>query len=127
MIGAQTLHREPDPRTRRSMISALVASALLVAVTLGLVALKVQQVRLSYRLDGLRATRQTLDDLNRQLRVEVATLRSPARVEARARALGLAAPAREQVQLAREFVTAGTGAASLRMAQTRLPNGVGVR
>jgi hypothetical protein len=31
------------------------------------------------------------------------------------------------VQLAREFVTAGTGAASLRMAQTRLPNGVGVR
>ena len=128
MTTRQTLHREADPRSRRTMASALALSALLVASTLGLVALRVQQVRLSYQLDSLRATRQGLEELDRQLRVEVATLRSPARIEARARALGLTAPAREQVRLAREFVVGGAGTASLQLAQSRsLVTGVGVR
>lgn len=110
------------------MVSALVLSALLVASTLGLVALRVQQVRLSYQLDALRDARQALEELHRQLLVEVATLRSPALIEARARALGLAAPAREQVRLAREFVAGGTGTASLQLAESRpLTTGVGVR
>jgi len=110
------------------MASALALSALLVAAALGLVALRVQQVRLSYQLASLRAARQGLEELDRQLRVEVATLRSPARIEARARALGLTAPAREQVRLAREFVVGGAGTASLQLAQSRsLVTGVGVR
>lgn len=109
------------------MTAALAASALLVAGTLGLVALRVQQVRLSYQLDGLRGTQQRLEALDRQLRVEVATLRSPARIEARALALGLIAPARDQVRLAREFVAGGTGTAALQLAETRPPGGVGVR
>jgi cell division protein FtsL len=128
MTTRQTLHREADPRSRRTMASALALSALLVASTLGLVALRVQQVRLSYQLDSLRAARQGLEELDRQLRVEAATLRSPARIEARARALGLTAPAREQVRLAREFVVGGAGTASLQLAQSRsLVTGVGVR
>ncbi len=108
------------------MVTALAVSALLVASTLGQVALRVQQVRLSYQLDALRGTRQNLEELSRQLGVEVATLRSPARIEARARALGLTPPAREQVRLAREFVAGGSGAASLQLAETR-PLKVGVR
>jgi hypothetical protein len=48
----------------------------------------------------------------RQLEVEVATLRSPARVEQRARQLGLTTPDRQQVRLAREFAPAGTGLAA---------------
>lgn len=128
MTGRQTLHREPDPKFRRTMVSALVLSALLVASTLGLAALRVQQVRLSYQLDSLRDRRQALEELHRQLLVEVATLRSPALIEARARALGLTAPAREQVRLAREFVAGGTGTASLQLAESRpLTTGVGVR
>lgn len=128
MTTRQTPHREADPRSRRTMASALALSALLVAATLGLVALRVQQVRLSYQLDSLRAARQGLEELDRQLRVEVAMLRSPARIEAQARALGLTAPAREQVRLAREFVAGGAGTASLQLAQSRsLVTGVGVR
>jgi len=109
------------------MAAALGLSALLVGATLGLVALRVEQVRLSYQLDTLRTTRRGLEELTRELRVEVATLRSPARVEARARALGLTAPAREQVRLAREFVTGDTGTVSLRVAEGRPSGGAGVR
>jgi len=109
------------------MASALVLSALLVGATLGAVALRVQQVRLSYRLDSLRAARHHLEEVGRQLAVEEATLRSPARVDARARALGMTAPGREQVRLAREYVAGGTGAASLRIAGTLPLDRTGVR
>jgi cell division protein FtsL len=127
MTTRQTLHREPDPRSRRSMAAAAGLSALLVAATLGLVGLRVEQVRLSYQLDGLRGRRQGLEELNRALRVEVASLRSPARVEARARALGLTAPAREQVRLAREFVTGGGGTVAMWLADGRAAGRVQAR
>jgi hypothetical protein len=39
----------------------------------------------------------------------VATLRSPGRLEARARQIGLVVPARDQIRLAKEYVTGGTG------------------
>jgi hypothetical protein len=39
-------------------------------------------------------------------------LRSPARIEQRARQLGLAPPDRQQVRLAREYVPDGTGLAA---------------
>jgi cell division protein FtsL len=94
---------------RRTLALALACAALLVVSGLAVVGLRVQQVHLGYRLDGLRAERARLDSLVRQLEVEVATLRSPGRLEGRARQLGLVAPAREQVRLAREYVSGGTG------------------
>ena len=42
----------------------------------------------------------------------MATLRSPVRVDQRARQLGLSVPARGQVHLAREYVTGTTGLAA---------------
>jgi hypothetical protein len=69
-------------------------------------------VHLAYQLDALRADRGRTETLIRQLEIEVATLRSPLRVEQRARQLGLTAPAHEQVQQAREFVTGTTGLAA---------------
>jgi hypothetical protein len=46
----------------------------------------------------------------------VATLRSPGRVETRARQLGLTVPGREQVRLAREYLPGGaSGLASARL------------
>ena len=45
----------------------------------------------------------------------MATLRSPARVEARARRLGLLAPGRDQMRLAREYVAGGTSLAATRL------------
>ena len=112
MKKPQRLHRETDPRVRRSLGAALAISAVLVGGALGVVGLRVQQVHLAYQLDALRAERTRAETLIRRLEIEEATLRSPLRVEQRARQLGLTVPAREQVRLAREFVTGTTGLAA---------------
>jgi cell division protein FtsL len=87
-------------------------SAVLVGSALGVVGLRVQQVHLAYQLDALRAERGRTETLIRRLEIEEATLRSPLRVEQRARQLGLSVPARDQVRLAREYVTGTTGLAA---------------
>ena len=111
------LVRERDGRLLRLMGAALLISACLVGVVLGIVGLKVHQIRLSYRLDQLRLVRSELTEVNRQLRVELATLRTPARIESKARGeLGMLAPSRSQVRLAREYVPGTSGTASLRTA-----------
>jgi len=80
------------------------------------VGLRVQQVHLAYELDTLRGERVRTEVLLRQLEIEVATLRSPGRVETRARQLGMTVPGREQVRLAREYLPGGsTGLASARL------------
>ncbi len=112
MKRQQRLHREHDPRVRRSLVVALTGALVLVVAGLGVVGLRVQQVHLAYRLDALRAERARTEALLSQLEVESATLRSPARVAARARQLGLTAPDREQVRLAREYVTSTVGLAA---------------
>jgi len=53
-------------------------------------------------------------DRIRQLEIEVATLRSPSRIEARARQIGLVVAARDQIRLAKEYVAGGTGLAAVR-------------
>ncbi len=115
----QRPRREQDPRVRRSLILALVSSALLVAGGLGLVAIRVEQVELTYRVDALRAERARAEQLQQQLAIEIATLQAPGRVESRARQLGMVEPGRDQVRLAREFVptVSGTAAASLTTAE----------
>jgi cell division protein FtsL len=107
--AASRFHREPDRRRLRAMGLAVALGAVLTAGVLGVVGLKAQQVRLSYRLDALRTARAAAEELNRRLRVELATLRSLARIEEKARReLGMVAPGRDQVVLAREFVAGGS-------------------
>ena len=120
----QRLHHEQDPRARRAFVAVLLVSAVLVGGALGVVGLRVQQVHLAYQLDRLRSERAQIETSIRQLEVEVATLQSPGRVELRARQLGLVAPARQQVRLAREYVPAGTGlAAASRSRVAVVPDG----
>jgi len=114
VTGPQRLHREPDPRARRILVAALTAAALLVGGALTIVGMRVQQVQLAYRLDEARAQQARAQGNVRQLEIEVATLRSPARVEARARRLGLSPPGRDQMRLAHEYVTGGTRLAATR-------------
>ena len=101
-----------DPRVPRSVMLALGGALVIVACTLAVVGLRMQSVHLGYRLDAVRAQRAELTMLLRQLQVELATQRSPARIESRARELGLIMPAREQVRLAREFVPGDSGVAA---------------
>src|SRR2546427_9991720 len=76
--------------------------------------MRVQQIQLAYRLDELRTQHARAQGNVRQLEIEVATLSSPGRLEARARQLGLVAPGRDQIRLAREYVAGGTGLAATR-------------
>jgi len=88
-------------------------SAVLVGSALGVVGLRVQQVHLAYQLDALaRRARAAPRRSSSRLEIEEATLRSPLRVEQRARQLGLTVPARDQVRHAREFVSGSTGLAA---------------
>jgi len=106
-------HRVSDRRRLRSMATAVVGAGVAVLLVLGVVGLRVQQVRLSYRLDALRQGRAELEETNRRLRVEMATLKSLSRIEGKARTeLGMVAPSRDQVRLAREFVPGGGGGAA---------------
>ena len=114
MKTPQQLHREMDPRVPRSVMLALSGALVIVAFALAVVGLRVQSVHLGYRLDAVRAERAELTMLLRQLEVELATQRSPARIESRARELGLTTPAREQVRMAREFIPGESGHAAAR-------------
>jgi cell division protein FtsL len=107
---AARFHRERDRRRLLAMARTLVSAGVLVALVLGVVGLRVQQVRLSYRLDGLRTLQAELEESRSRLRVELDTLKSLARIEAKARGeLGMVPPAGNQVKLAREFVAGGDG------------------
>jgi len=112
MTKDQRLHHEPDRRVRRSLVVALATAALLAAGALTVAGVRIEQVHLAYRLDALRSERGRAQERIRQLEVEVATLRSPGRLEARARQIGLVVAARDQIRLAKEYVTGGTGLAA---------------
>jgi len=114
-IGGQAarFYRVSDHRRLRAMAMSLACAGFLVALILGVVGLRVQQVRLSYRLDVLRVARTELEETRNRLQVELATLKSLARIEGKARAeLGMVLPAPDQVRLAREFVPVGSGLTS---------------
>ncbi len=112
MTKDQRLHHEPDRRVRRSLVVALATAALLAAGALTVAGVRIEQVHLAYRLDALRSARGRAQERIRQLEIEVATLRSPGRLEARARQIGLVVPARDQIRLAKEYVTGVTGLAA---------------
>jgi cell division protein FtsL len=119
----QRLHHEQDPRVRRSLAAAFAVCGLVVVGALAVVGLRVQQVHLAYELERLHQQREATDTLLTQLTIEVASLKAPARIEQRARQLGLVPPERAQVRLAREYTTAGTGlAASHRSRVAVLPD-----
>ncbi len=106
---AARFHRERDRRRLLAMARTLVSAAVLVVLVLGVVGLRLQQVRISYRLDGLRTFKARLEESGSKLGVELASLASLARIEEKARELGMGPPAAHQVQLAREFVRGGDG------------------
>ena len=107
---AARFHRERDRRRLLAMARTLVSAAVLVVLVLGVVGLRLQQVRLSYRLDGLRTFKADLEQSKSNLGVERESLASLARIEEKARReLGMGPPASHQVQLAREFVRGGDG------------------
>jgi cell division protein FtsL len=101
---ASTVVRERDRLRIRAMAGVLCLSGFLVVGVLGYVWLQVQGVRVTYQREALRTLRAQIEERNRKLSLELASLRAFARVDSAARKLGLTEPTRDQVQLAREFV-----------------------
>jgi cell division protein FtsL len=99
-----TVVRERDRRRLRAMAGMVCLGSLLVGAVLGYVWLQVQRVRVSYETEGLRTARARLEEQNRKLQLELASLRAFARVDSAARRLGLAPPGPDQIRLAREYV-----------------------
>lgn len=110
------MRRERDRRQLQTMGLVIALSACLVGGILGVVGLEIRRVQLSYRLEELSAAKAHLEELNRRLRVERATLSSLERIDEKARALGMGPPAPDQVWLAREFVVPGRAGRSLHTA-----------
>jgi cell division protein FtsL len=99
-----TIVRERDRRRLRAMAGMLCLGCVLVGAVLGYVWLQVQRVRASYELEGLRGARTRLEEQNRKLQLELASLRAFARVDSAARRLGLTPPEPDQIRLAREYL-----------------------
>ena len=100
---AATVVRERDRRRIRAMAGVLCLGGLLVVSVLGYVWLQVQRVRVTYELESLRTLRARVEEQNRKLGLELASLRAFARVDLAARRLGLTEPTPDQIRLAREF------------------------
>jgi cell division protein FtsL len=108
--------RERDRRRIQAMAGVLYLSGVLVFGVLGYVWFQVQRVRLSYELDDLRSLRADVEEQNRKLHLEIASLRAFARVDSAARRLGLTQPTADQIQMAREFVVDDRADAAARTA-----------
>jgi cell division protein FtsL len=85
---------------RRQLVRRLLLfGGLLVLACIAHVWLRLQVIRLGYDLSAARAMQLRLEHERRELEIEVATLRDPARIERMARQLGMTAPRAGQVTL----------------------------
>lgn len=89
----------PTPATRMREMARLVGlGSLLAGVALLYAWQHFQGIQLRYQLEELKAERAQVTELNQQLKLEVAGLRSPMRIDAIARReLGLSVPVPGQV------------------------------
>jgi cell division protein FtsL len=90
--------RAMAPHRLRACARIVGLSALLAAVVLLYAWQHFQCIQMSYRLEELKSARAQAVELNQQLRLEAAQLRSPMRIDAIARGqLGLTAPVPGQI------------------------------
>jgi cell division protein FtsL len=73
--------REIDRDRQREMIRSVVIGVFLVAVLLFSAWQHFELLRHGYRLEQMQKERAAEEDINRHLRLEIETLRSPARIE----------------------------------------------
>ena len=90
--------REVDPEKRQECYSLLGLGILVLLFCLLLARQHFQHLRYGYQIQELKAQRATLEEWNRRLRLDEASLADPQRIDAYARQkLGLAPPAPQQV------------------------------
>jgi cell division protein FtsL len=98
-IDNSRLVRMNSPGRWRELLKQLAAGGLLTGVIFVYAWQHFQCVQLGYQMESLKAQQAQMSELNRQLTLESASLRSPARIDEIARRqLGLTAPAAGQLQ-----------------------------
>ena len=79
------------------MLLLTVAVVALFVLVIGYAWQHFSAIEYGYRIEALRAQRDSLTELNRALRLEEASLRDPERIDALAQQMGLVAPQAGQV------------------------------
>jgi cell division protein FtsL len=98
-IDNSRLVRAASPDGWRQIARHLVFGSLLAVVIFLYAWQHFQCIQLSYQMESLESQQAQLNELNHQLTLEAASLRSPARIDAIARGqLGMTAPAADQLQ-----------------------------
>jgi hypothetical protein len=96
-IDNSRIVRQADPEARGKCWSAVGAAGVLLMLGVSIIAPHVGAILAGYKLEALKAERQTLIDQKRDLEVREAGLLSPARLSNLARARSLTSPASDQV------------------------------
>ncbi len=106
--------REVDEARQRELWKTVAVTALLVVVFLFSAWQHFELLRHGYQIEQMQNERAVEEELNRHLRLEIETLRSPARIEALATGpLHLVAPSRDEAIVIERVVPADPPAKSV--------------
>jgi cell division protein FtsL len=97
-IDNSRLVKVADPSRVREIRMVTVASALLFVVVMVYAWQHFSAIEYGYRIETQKAQRDSLQELNRELRLEEAALLNPERIDVLARRMGLQSPQVGQVQ-----------------------------
>lgn len=109
-IDNSRLVKVEDPRRSREMRQFGVALGCLFLLVMGYAFQHFKAIEYGYKIEALKAQRDTLVDENRALRLEEASLRDPERIDRLAREMGLQSPQAGQVIRLDSSTPQGSGA-----------------
>jgi len=96
-IDNSRLVKVRDPRRTRELLLFAMAVAVLVLLVMLYAWQRFGAIEYGYRIEAVKAQRESLAELNRALRLEEASLRDPERIDLLARRMGLESPRPGQV------------------------------
>jgi cell division protein FtsL len=96
-IDNSRLVKVEDPRRAREMKQFGFAICCLFLLVMGYALQHFRAIEYGYKIETLRAQRESLTEMNRALRLEEASLRDPERIDVMARKLGMQSPQPGQV------------------------------
>lgn len=97
-IDNSRLVKVADVKRRREMAQFTVALAVLFVFVMLYALQHFSAIEYGYKIEALKAQRETLAESGRELRLELASLRDPERIDALAKQMGLDTPQVGQVQ-----------------------------
>jgi len=96
-IDNSRLVKVSDHQRNREMLMFTIAVVMLFLLVIGYAWQHFSAIEYGYRIEAMRAQRDSLVEMNRALRLEEASLRDPERIDALAQQMGLVAPQAGQV------------------------------